>query len=309
MSHTTRRGLSREFMKDLKEGLLQPILKQVRSDGTLLLQIRNEYISIYYRGGTLSEIHRQPEGSYKETFDAGYYDTQSPNRASGKETSFLKGEDDVGTLLKQLRDRKHAMDCFFGGHSAGEREVQQAIVRANNCFPIGRATDYYFCDIEYKTTLGEFDMIGVCWPSTSGDRKKCEGHRLVLAELKHGDSAIERTADLCKHVRDINSHLEDSEDLKKLKNEMVGVFNQQRELGLIDCGKDLVSFGDETPLLLILISDHDPAQPQLRKQLDSLPESPHVEISFATGSFMGYGIFNEGIRTKDELYQRCGWRP
>jgi len=45
------RRLSDRFMKDLKSGLLQPLLQRVHDDPTLELEIRDDYINVYYRGG------------------------------------------------------------------------------------------------------------------------------------------------------------------------------------------------------------------------------------------------------------------
>jgi hypothetical protein len=307
MGHQNRRGLGPEFIHDLKEGLLQSLLERVQCDNTLLLQIRDKYVSIYYRGGTLTEIHWREHHIYEEMFDGGYCGSHGTARAPAKKT-VIRGAAEVSALLEQLPARKQAMDLFFAKHSAEEREIQQAIVRANNRGPLGRATDFYFCDIEYKTALGdEFDIVGMCWPSDPQSRKNQVIARLVLAELKHGDSALEGSAGLGEHVGDINRFLEDPGNLKSLKTEMVDVFNRQRELGLIDCGKDLVSFSDEPPMLLLLLANHDPARSQLPKQLEKLPESPHAEILFATASLMGYGIFKEGILTKEQFLERCAW--
>ena len=50
------RKLSNSFMNDLMlaDGRLYPILDRVRQDETLMLAIREDYINVYYRGGTSS---------------------------------------------------------------------------------------------------------------------------------------------------------------------------------------------------------------------------------------------------------------
>jgi hypothetical protein len=40
---------------------------------------------------------------------------------------------------------------------------------------------------------------------------------------------------------------EDAANVQALKDEMVGLFNQKRSLGLMNCGKDLGAFSDEPP--------------------------------------------------------------
>ena len=46
-------------MNDLKMGMLQPVLELAKSDDTLSLAIRDEYINIYYRGGSIMKIERK----------------------------------------------------------------------------------------------------------------------------------------------------------------------------------------------------------------------------------------------------------
>ncbi len=45
------RKLSETFMEALKGGVLQPILEYVQKDSTLNLEIRENQVTIYYRGG------------------------------------------------------------------------------------------------------------------------------------------------------------------------------------------------------------------------------------------------------------------
>ena len=55
MDYTRR--LSAAFMTDLKAGgKLSPLLTRIKEDDTLLLAIRDNYVNIYYRGGSLFKI-------------------------------------------------------------------------------------------------------------------------------------------------------------------------------------------------------------------------------------------------------------
>src|SRR5450759_2282063 len=62
------RKLSKKFMNNLTEGLLHPILTQVKEDQTLMLAIRKDYINIYYRGGNILEVEEH-KGFYRASFD------------------------------------------------------------------------------------------------------------------------------------------------------------------------------------------------------------------------------------------------
>ena len=65
------RGLSKNFMNDLKYDKLKNFLTSVKEDDTLSLEIRNNYINIYYRGGNIFRIENCPSG-YKVHFDINY---------------------------------------------------------------------------------------------------------------------------------------------------------------------------------------------------------------------------------------------
>ena len=43
-----------KFKSDLEEGMLSPITKAVISDTSLCLELRGDYIDVYYRGGKLA---------------------------------------------------------------------------------------------------------------------------------------------------------------------------------------------------------------------------------------------------------------
>lgn len=64
------RGLSNEFIATLNssKGIgLKRVLDRVNSDSTLALEIRENYINIYYRGGNLLKIGEK-DGVYSAFF-------------------------------------------------------------------------------------------------------------------------------------------------------------------------------------------------------------------------------------------------
>jgi len=93
-------------------------------------------------------------------------------------------------------------------------------------------------------------------------------------------------------------------NLAAIKEEMLRVFNQKRALGLVDCEKDLRGFSDEPPMLLLVLVNHDPDKSRLRELLRTLPPSPHAELRIATGSLLGYGLYDPAILTIYEALAR-----
>ncbi|MDH4247143.1 MAG: hypothetical protein OEW39_04940 [Deltaproteobacteria bacterium] len=283
------RGLSEIFMSDLITGLLRPILERVQKDKSLCLEIREDYINIYYRGGNLLKISKESVG-YTLSFDKNYLENPDMLILPSPKIAEIS---ELANWLQTLPNLKQAIDLY--AKNTSEREFQQLVVRDNNFGSIARSTDYYICDIEYQNETGRFDLIAVRWPSTGSTRKKQDSHRLILGEVKYGDNALDGVSGLHAHIQGINKFLSNPGNLSSLKNEMVKIFQQKKALGLLDVAKDLTGFGDELPMILLLLVNHDPEKSRLKEILQSLPDSPHAEVRIATSSFLGYGLFDPAI--------------
>ena len=122
-------------------------------------------------------------------------------------------------------------------------------------------------------------------------------------EVKYGDSAL---GNLHAHVADINDFAKDPLRLADFKEDMVRVFNQKQELGLVNCGNKLESFGNQKPLLLLMLANHDPQKSALTRLLNSLPASPHVHVSIATASFLGYGLYDQCVHPVQTVLEQFG---
>jgi hypothetical protein len=302
---TTMRGLSEEFLEDLDKGRFAGLTNRIRLDHTLDLQIRNDYVNIYYRGGNLMKLELNG-GAYTATFDQNYGrgNTLSPLPSP----MVLKSKRDIDRWLDAFQDLKLIMDHYFSARGGAEREAQQLIVRENNFGKMGTATDYFICDIEYAREGMRFDMIGVHWPSTGSARKKQIDHRLVLIEVKYGDGALKGEAGLKKHVDDIDAFLADEDAITACKQEMLDVFSQKCKLKLINCRRDLKGFSEEPPQLMLILANHDPDSQMLRDEIKRLPEPKLAELCIATSNFMGYGLFYPAMISLDELRAQSGQR-
>lgn len=293
------RGLSEDFMDELLNGVLRPLRERVRRDHTLCLEIRDEYINIYYRGGNLLKLARTSSG-YVTQFDDKYVKTNAPSELPPR----IQTTQDVDTWLNAMPHLKQAMDFHFYDERKEEREAQQLIVRENNFGRESRSTDFYCCDLEYANAHGRFDLVAVHWPSDPVTRKKADDRRLVIIEAKYGDTSLDGKSGLHSHTNDIYAFLRNQERVASLKEEMVQLFNQKRALGLIDAGKDLVAFSEEPPMFLLALANHDPGKIMLHRSLESLPSSPEADVYIATGCFMGYGLFDQAVVPLSEARSR-----
>lgn len=286
------RKLSDHFMHALKEGILKSFPELVRDDHTLCLEIRKNYINIYYRGGNLTRIS-QKNGIFEAFFDRNYLSIQTDHRLTDI-PHILCTERDTEKWIKQMPHLKHAMDIWFGNNPKEEREYQQRILRENNLGKIAIGTDYYVCDIEYADR-GRFDMICVHWTSTRSERKKSEKRRLAFIELKYGDGSLKGRSGIKAHINKAQQFVEDPESIANLKSEMLGVFNQKHELGLINCKHTLKNFSDEKPEFIFIFANHDPESTILKSEIDDLPSCPSIDLKFAASNFMGGGLYNQQI--------------
>lgn len=288
------RKLDDNFLKDLKEGQLKDLLNYVKSDNTLDLEIRENYINIYYSGGNILKV-AYVKGFYIFSFDYNYL----------KFTPFLKKE-----TLKQHQEEKkwnsyfpvakQAMDFYFSKISNEEREFQQLTVRENNYSSIANSTDFFIIDIEYDNhDNARFDIIACEWPSFAPNRKLQKNFKpkLVIIEMKYGDSALTGSSGIKKHCDDFNSFTSNTTVLSNFKSEMLGLLKQKRELGLIPClsekgnNNEIIEF-DNSIDLIFLIANHDPESTILKTEMAGLINH---KIKFITSNFMGYGLYNQSI--------------
>ncbi len=288
------RILDEYFVKELLYGKLKDCLNYVRSDDTLDLEIRENYINIYYRGGNVLKVNKNG-ANYQYEFDDNYLITNP---------IIIKNELDELRNQKYWNDyfpkAKQAMDFYFTKHRKEEREFQQLVVRENNYSSIANGTDYFIIDIEYDNHKNaRFDIIAVEWPSEASKRKLPENYKpkLVIIEMKYGDGALSGNAGMKKHEKDFLKFISNMTNLNEFKKEMLSLFKQKRELGVIPClsnsynSNEIKEFADDVELSF-LIANHDPASQKLTKELSSL--DPY-DSSFIISNFMGYGIYKHCV--------------
>ena len=296
-----KRGLSKSFMLSLQEGgLLHPLLTYVRKDPTICLEIRQNYVNIYYRGGNLIKI--EEKDCYFASFDKNY----GINRERIPRNEICN-EADVEKWISAIPFLKQSMDFWFGAHPKEEREFQQLVLRENNGSFIGNSTDYFVIDIEYDNHDGaRFDLIALEWKSVGVARKLKGGYapKLCFIEMKYGDGAVSGKSGIISHIEDFKDYL-GKNGLKIIKEEMLTILKQKRELGLIPAlinNKNEINTFSEQVDFLFLIANHDPASRKLNDILNQVrnkyaDETLGFNIKFCCSNFMGYGIYEQNVFT------------
>ena len=306
-----KRGLTDSFMKHLKSGgFLNPLLSRVQQDTALDLEIRENYLNIYYRGGSLLKVNpvsRKP-GTYLFSFNTNYA-SKAKRAALELPCDTVTTPGDLESWLEAISTLKDTMDLWFGKHPKDERALQQMVVWENNDSPWANGTDYFIIDIEYDNHQGaRFDLVALEWKSSGAERKLSKAYkpRLVIIEMKAGDGALAGKAGLDDHIKDLRKFNSNKGRIDAFKKEMLDVFEQKRELGLIKGLKantnPVKAFAKDIDIIFLL-AGHDPASKKLTRILKTVSDEA---IKLSTANFMGYALYQENIYPITKFVHRFG---
>ena len=251
----TKRKISNEkFWKNLTEGEYKEIIAFAsQRENELDVQIRDNYLNIYYQGGNLLRVH--PRSLYFDEFyfHRGAKDMRKTHLIDkckkGDKACIARWEDyknrrkEMLDILKEKRDKatyckemKRIMkeweaDLHTIGISHDEKNAQQQISMNNR-----GATDYTVVDLEYAVSttsnfkyngdstkkVPRFDLIAV---DKSG--------QLYVIELKTGLKAIDGNSGIRAHI-DCFEHTIKRDSNNDFINEMDKLLEQKQKLNLID---------------------------------------------------------------------------
>lgn len=247
----TKRQISNEvFWKKLTEGEYKAIIDYAsQRENELDVQIRDNYLNIYYRGGNLLRVH--PRSLYFDEFyfHRGAKDMRKSNLIKSDKTedkklvaSYKKKRNEMFSILRNegmaaySAKMKEIMneweeDLHTIGISHDEKNAQQLISMKNR-----GNTEYTVIDLEYAVSrtssfyydgksikkVPRFDIIAV---DKSG--------QLYVIELKTGLCAIKGNSGIGPHI-DCFTHTIGRDSKNEFLNEMDELLKQKRELNLID---------------------------------------------------------------------------
>ena len=295
--------LDDDFVQDLLSGSLSNLLEYVTEDPSLDLQIRDNYINIYYRGGNILKADKKGEG-YAFFFDENYF---KGNQTNSKDALFaLLNKSNWDDYIPEA---KRVMDKFFGASKNEEREFQQLVIRDNNVSSLANGTDFFIIDVEYAyLNVGIFDLVAVEWRSEGPKRKYPDKHKPVLyiIEMKYGDKALKGKSGLKDHQEQFHHLATNEVYLEQFKQEMIALFEQKRNLGLIPSlsktnNPNTVSGFNDDLQFAFLLANHDPASELLIKELKLLE---FHDVRFIVSNFMGYGIYHQSVFSYPQYRER-----
>lgn len=188
-----------------EDGKLGGLIEMVKKDDELVLQIREDYFNVYYKGGNMLKV--SSENSFQ--FDYNYYkceidlDTQEQrNKRIDKRRSVLESLKKTRDYKTFIDEMKKLMDKYWiwlyneKHRSLHEKDTQHALCISNT-----ESTDYTIIDLEFQVSTRKdctyhyeprHPGIYVCKKSPRFDiiAVRNSDRRLCVIELKNGLDAL-----------------------------------------------------------------------------------------------------------------------
>src|SRR5690242_9911479 len=215
---TYMRKISQTFIDCLKSGFLSEITEYVRRDHDLNLEIRDNYINIYYKGNSLLKL--------TEAGSRLYYKAEIHRKFLEDLTIPLEfTKSSLPEFMKAVPHLKENIGRY--GQRSLELEYEQMLIHANNFEPRNN-TEYFIVDRQYSVKEGRFDLTGAYW-SRRGRQKNREAS-VCLMEIKFAlNSDIQLVHEqLARYYEPIRNNA------AQIAEEMEGILQQKLALKLYD---------------------------------------------------------------------------
>ena len=340
-----------ESEEEKHESILHPFLERVWNDDTLNLEIRGKEVHIYHRGGTFLKIQERNDGTYKIELSENYYDEYyNKEKLDNLNGLIINNYEDSEECLQYFPYMKDAMDLHFNNKKRYERAYQQQIIRDNNhrlsgnsSYEIKRTelidegyiidkksnnSDYFIIDMEVttkesddervsknqdKSFNGQPDLFGVKWKSNSRPTKT--NLDLSFIELKFKKGSYSGDSGIIKHYKDVLNLVKNKETMNNIKNELRVIFNQKRDLLILNNENHLESFSDDIEFILVLVnhktnvkkSEDNETLMVILKELQKLHEESapeNLNLKIATSNFMGAALQKESVYEISEFINK-----
>lgn len=244
------RGINEKFVKDLLNGELAFFLQKVKENNDLTFEIRNQYVNIYYRGGSLLKIKQKKE-SYYFKFDYKYSQNKKNINIENYETIKSMDKNSPTDYEKNFQILIDEMDSWFEDHPKCEREYQHNLTIHNPSV----------MDIEYQINKTRLDMIMI------------QNGRLVIVENKYRLKSISGKAGLSKHYKDICTVIKNRDLRNELAESMLNISRNKYELGLIDADFLIEDIERAEADILFLLVDFNPRSETLNNEIALMDKS------------------------------------
>lgn len=245
------RGLHNpKFKGSFTNGSLKDLLTIVKEDDDLVLQIRNNYVNIYYKGGNLSKI--ESENSIQ--FDENYYnrETSKDKRGEARTTTCRDNKNKLLIELKASRDykayvkqMKTLMEEYWDWlKKERNKELKEKDMQHSLCINNTETDIYTVIDLEFQiSTISEYKYESPEGPKDRrrNDEKKSprfdiiavrnNDKQLCVIELKCGTGALDGKSGLGDHADSFEGTIKRNPApfVKEIKN----IIRDKIDLGLL----------------------------------------------------------------------------
>jgi hypothetical protein len=278
------RKLSPTFLNCLKSGFLSEIADYVRCDYDLNLEIRDDYINVYYKGNSLLKL--------TEAGSLFYYKADIHKKFLEGITLPLDFTKYIVPQFIQNIPRLKENIAKYGQRSL-ELEYEQMIIRANNFEPRNN-TEYFIIDRQYAIKEGRFDLTGAYWAREG--RRRNQEVPVCLMEIKFAlNKDIQAIhAQLARYYEPIKNHA------AQIAEELEGIFKQKLALKLYDQASDrlnamqTLTFSrdiNDFQFILILVDYNQNSRLLALEKIRKLPFADQVKIFFS-----GFGMWQHNVK-------------
>lgn len=268
------RQLSPTFLQTLKTGFLAPLVQRVCADPDLDLEIRDNYLNIYYKGNSLLRLDEATPPRYRVKIDTKFL--------AGQPLLDLVDPQTVSCFLAAIPRLKENIQIH--GKSTVETEYEQLVIRANNYQPRNNS-EYFVIDRQYAGPAGRFDLTGLFWPRKGRQKNRMAYPCLIEIKYALNPDIQEVHAQLSRYYAAIQNNLE------SFVLEAETVFKQKLELGLFNLPANRLAAMKDLRLsrelrdfqFILLLIDYNPHSSAFDPaRLAALPFADQVRV-FQTG--------------------------
>jgi len=280
MQQIKTRALKEDFLNEFLFGKLNNILKVIQRDNNLIMCLRGNYTTVYYRGLQILKIR-------PDSFDV--------DKGYGINKPELKYDEEY--WLEYFKSAKQKIDehCC-NGQAKLEKEIQQIMFRENSCNSIADETDYFIFDLEYAHKKARFDALAIFW--SRKDRAFGKDVKLAIIEIKAGLKAINGNASLSKHYNDVKEFIENI-NMQEFLSDVKNIFSQMTKLGLINtkANPDKISINNNEIQFIFALANYNDNSALLQKEVElmKINHSSLLKTYIAKSSFLGYGLYEKGM--------------
>lgn len=262
------RGITDSFIQDLKSGCLKFFLNEALTNDNICLEIRKNYINLYYRGGNALKIEQKKRGGYRFFVDPKYCKNKG-NEINYDCLTELNRKNELQDFIGAFPVILAEMDSWFACHPKKERDFQHRLIKSNQTSPV-------IVDIEYagRTSgkrLFRLDMIGLVPGNNT--------YKLIVFENKFGTGAISGTAGIKKHYDDIADILKNDSSRNNLIESAATIAKNKYELGILDFN---ISIQDIKEIeILFLLAGYNPKSTSIRGEVKNIDASVPAKLLMA----------------------------